>query len=108
MYEAVIDLAGPRPRIAYLRDITLLATTAIMAVNASLDRDETEPEEKFEGLYEEDEAVSFMTANDEAGPAADTETADIDDPFAGPGAGADTPPPKATPSRRRIGRWRGG
>ena len=35
IYEAVIDLSAPAARIAYLRDITLLQTTALLASNAS-------------------------------------------------------------------------
>jgi DNA uptake protein ComE-like DNA-binding protein len=39
-YEAVIDLSSSRPRVAYLRDITLLAETAAIAAEA---RSRTEP-----------------------------------------------------------------
>ena len=40
IYEAVIDLSDPGPRIAYLRDISLLSVTAKLAANASLDQDD--------------------------------------------------------------------
>jgi DNA uptake protein ComE-like DNA-binding protein len=48
IYEIVVDLSAPRPRIAYLRDITLLQTAAVLAVNASSAMDEEdEPSELF-------------------------------------------------------------
>lgn len=36
VWEMVIDLSGARPRIAYLRDISMLETSAILAANVSL------------------------------------------------------------------------
>jgi DNA uptake protein ComE-like DNA-binding protein len=123
VYEAVFDLAASPPRVAYLRDITLLETTALIAsgVPAS-DEDDAEEfaaDEPAGGEHRGEE----QPLDDEEGAAdepsgaapADEEPAD-DAPPGGPPA-AETPPadapsdpapaePAPAPSRQRIGRWR--
>ena len=122
IYEVVIDLSAPRPRVAYLRDITLLQTTAMLAANASssaLD-DPGDDEQPFA-----DEVVTLDGGGSDAGelesvsdasePAFGADLADADMPRA-PGGVADgrrsrrlspTTPrsPSAASDRKRIGRW---
>ena len=43
MYEAVIDLSSPEPRIAYLRDITQLQNTVRIAASSAASAQELEP-----------------------------------------------------------------
>ncbi|MCZ6543407.1 MAG: hypothetical protein O6768_07045, partial [Planctomycetota bacterium] len=95
IYEAVIDLSAPRPRVAFLRDITLLQTTAVLAVNASLDH--VESSRRFAATDNEPsdyDAVATAGAGADSGPFEDDVTV--------------TPTSSAKPGRRRIGRWIGG
>jgi DNA uptake protein ComE-like DNA-binding protein len=136
VYEVVIDLSAPRPRIAFLRDITWMrATTRIAgAIGPEADEEwETDPD--GEPAAPDDEPV-----DDEAG-YADEEYAEADDlgpaddAYSDLGSGdfgdlpgaeqpggpeavslggaddtaADAPPPgPAAPARSRIGRWTAG
>ncbi len=105
IWEAVIDLAAPSARVAYLRDVTLLETAAIIASNASLAMDEEldweedwwveEVEEPDEDVIDEgDEEPDQEPGLEEDGEVEpDTEEPPADDE-AGKGA--------------RIGRWKPG
>ena len=42
IYEVVLDLSSPRPRIAYLREVTWLRTAAMIAANVDTDTQDTE------------------------------------------------------------------
>ena len=125
IYEAVIDLSAPRPRVAFLRDITLLQTTAMLAVNASLDH--VESSRRFAATSAEPsdyDAVASAGAGADNGPLEDDVAAGDDQLFSdgsaeGPaqfgedvsdrdGDVADSPTSSAKPGRRRIGRWIGG
>ncbi len=123
IYEVVIDLSAPRPRVAYLRDITLLQTTAILAAGAAADRfdDQRDDEQPFA-----EEVVTLDGGGSEAG--ALESLNDVSEPTFGADLveGDDTPPaldgmaggrrgrrsspttPRsqfATSGRKRIGRW---
>ncbi|MHC5114558.1 MAG: hypothetical protein ACYTGP_09045 [Planctomycetota bacterium] len=132
IYEAVIDLCAPTPRIAYLRDVTLLETTArIAAASAPEDdpfaRDEMpsrdidpetalddasadelfggDPEDPFEG------ATGAAAPVDSAGraPALPDPTGAArgdDDPSGASSSGGAAAPSGS--ARQRIGRWRSG
>ncbi len=134
--EAVIDVAGPTPRIAYLRDLTLYETAARVRTAALEAREDeydafAEPEGEFavsaageerrnNGAEEAELEGGFWPESDNS---ADTETGDNPPPIGEdgadrPSAGADTDEPRsegasARPPRprsnrdRRIGRWRG-
>ena len=72
IYEAVIDLSAPRPRVAYLRDITLLETTALLASNASLgavEEEEADVEAEMSGI--EGDAPADGAEEEETGLAVD-------------------------------------
>ncbi len=123
IYEAVIDLSAPRPRVAYLRNITLLQTTATLAANVgsgALD-DPLDGEQPFG-----DEVVTLDGGGD-ADPGLNP-FGDMGDPYPGDEpagepfslAGAEegsadrqrgptesSAQPK-TNSRKRIGRWTSG
>jgi DNA uptake protein ComE-like DNA-binding protein len=78
VYEAVIDLSGPQPRVAYLRDVTLLNAAAALC----LELPPPEPQEPLRGGGADDRAPE---------PAA--------------GDGAPDAGQEPLPARRRIGRW---
>ena len=123
IYEAVIDLSAPRPRVAYLRNITLLQTTATLAANAgsvALD-DPLDGEQPFG-----DEVVTLDGGGD-ADPGL-TRFSDMGDPYPGDesagepfsldgaedgltdrqrGPTESSAQPK-TGRRKRIGRWTSG
>ena len=92
IYEAVIDLSAPRPRLAYLREMSLFATTVQIAANVEIDPDDKErwPEAQPEQTQsrEFDEVIE----------------PDPDTPM--PVAGSTGSEPDAR--TRRIGRWLGG
>lgn len=72
IFEAVIDLSAPQPRVAYLRDITMLQTAALLAASA--------PAAGAEGqspLYD-DEPAGWSSGDDDA--LADDEAEAWDEP----------------------------
>ncbi|TVQ55848.1 MAG: hypothetical protein EA377_02845, partial [Phycisphaerales bacterium] len=112
LYEAVIDLAGTTPRLASLREITMLPIAATLALSAEW----IEDDEFDEPWWEEDEATDEAII--EAGPDADPEAAlemegdplpPMDDEtveeetMMEEGAGGESPP---NGGRTRPGRWR--
>jgi DNA uptake protein ComE-like DNA-binding protein len=136
VYEVVIDLSAPRPRVAFLRDITWMGATALIAGAVDSGRDDAWEQQEEAQAGVEGEAP----AADEAEPP-DEEYADADDlglgaaPDGGldggdsgdmPGAeqpggseavslggagdtAADAPSSQsAAPVRSRIGRWTAG
>ena len=101
--ELVIDLAGPKPRIAYLRDITLLRDAALMALEAISPVDST---------FDEPAAVQ---ADVEPAPSPGADPASRPAPPArsrapgrSDGENDAQPTPSETEGPRRIGRWTGG
>lgn len=114
VFEAVIDLAAPRARVAYLRDITLLRAAAMLVAaerpGNRLARDWYEEEERFAleedaapmghglGLNDDDDFdVMDWPDEEESWP-----TDDLADEVNGV-LSSDAPT-----SRQRLGRWRGG
>jgi len=77
VYELVVDLSSPRPRLAYLREITWLRTTALIAANTGVTDTPDTPDTTMQP--QDTDAVPTDEANDAAGP--------------------------DTGSRTRIGRW---
>ena len=123
IYEVVIDLSAPRPRVAYLRDVTMLETACTLALNASLDEIEwsSPPELGEDELLDPQETRLLAAETDDGewdvGPAAgSTPFDDVDESMIGEppdpldsGAGAPVAPASAPPpQRRRIGRWQTG
>ncbi len=117
VYEFVVDLSSPRPRLAYLREITWLRSTALIAAHST-----------FEGADDDagiDDA-GIEDAEPQDGPADPDDTPFSGDPPFGeqPRLDEAVPPdeagaePTAAPSRRaapaarqagrRIGRWTAG
>ena len=101
--ELVIDLAGPKPRIAYLRDITLLRDAALMALEANSTEEST---------FSEPEAVQ---ADVEPAPSAGTQPASRPTtsarpraPGRGDGENDTQPAPSEPRGPGRIGRWTSG
>jgi DNA uptake protein ComE-like DNA-binding protein len=95
IYEVVLDLSDTRTRVAYLRDITLLQTSAAIALSMESAAIDAEP-----GLDDE--------PDDRASPMPDDEVADDDaivEPLDDPSAPTSDPEADAPPRRRRIGRW---
>jgi DNA uptake protein ComE-like DNA-binding protein len=125
IYEVVIDLSAPRPRVAYLRDITLLQTTATLAAGAAVDRfdDRLDDEQPFA-----DEVVTLDGGGSAAGELeslpdvsesafgddlADADMPPAPDGVAGGRRGRRSSPTRprsqsAASGRKRIGRWIGG
>lgn len=117
VFEAVFDLAGPeqRPRVAYLRDVTYLRATAMLALADSpgnsngrdwYDEVERPWAEPAIGGLEEDAALLDWPDEEESWPTDDL--ADDIDIGAPSEALPEAPADNAPPSRRRLGRWRGG
>jgi len=132
IYEVVIDLADPRPRVAYLRDVSLLTTATALAVSVEeaggdfRERDDRtrdaafaddDPAAAAEGETPDDE-WSMDTELDFGGGEFDLGADPLDfggDDFMGddePGASSDPeagePASSSAPERgrrRRIGRW---
>lgn len=100
IYEAVIDLAAPRPRIAYLRDVTMMRTAAMLVSTQegnSLTREWYEEQERWaEPAPEEDTALTDWP---------DEEVSWQIDDLADEREQA--LPLEAEPTRQRLGRWRG-
>jgi len=69
VYEAVIDLASPQPRIAYLRDVTMLSDTVQIA--STIDR--AQPTEEEDELVDHDESDDDGTTDEDAAPDRDTD-----------------------------------
>jgi hypothetical protein len=122
IYEVVIDLSAPRPRVAYLRNITLLQTTATLAARAAVDRfdDRLDDEQPFaDEVVTLDgggsEARELESLSDASEPAFGADLADADMPPAPDGVAggrrgrrsSPTTPrsPSAASGRKRIGRW---
>ena len=122
IYEVVIDLSAPRPRVAYLRDITLLQTTALLAAGAAVDRfdDHLDDEQPFaDEVVTLDgggsEASELESLSDAGEPAFGADLTDADMPPAPGGVAGGrrdrrsrptTPRSQsATSDRKRIGRW---
>jgi hypothetical protein len=107
IHEMVIDLAGPRPRIAYLRDITLLQDAALMALQAS----QAEP-----AAFSADEAAAVLepTVEDDSParlPATSQPSAAAPEDVAATRAAEDEGAPDAgdgPPRQPRVGRWTSG
>ncbi|MHC4107038.1 MAG: ComEA family DNA-binding protein [Planctomycetota bacterium] len=106
IYEAVIDLAAPKARVAYLRDISLLQVTARVAANAPPDEMEADgelpdPELNETGDPWPDDEADLASADSMGGD-------DLDDGFASADAANDPETAASSPveeSSRRIGRW---
>jgi DNA uptake protein ComE-like DNA-binding protein len=138
VYEAVIDLSAPRPRVAFLRDVTWMRATALIANAVDRDSDGdlepefddqgSEPDENGSGdeefrddgdLGPADEALDEM-GGDMGGESGGDDLGDMSPPEQPQGPppvspiGADdsataAPPPKpVVPPRSRIGRWTAG
>ncbi len=104
IYEAVIDLSAPKPRVAYLRDITMLQSAARVAANAT--------PAPAPGITEDPDDALREPFMDEPAPLDDPDPgfgATIDDPrtdqMNDPSPAPPSSPAAATPSRRRLGRW---
>ncbi len=106
IYEAVIDLAAPKARVAYLRDISLLQVTARVAVNAppgEMDAEDELPVPLLDewGMPLPDGAAGLASADSTGGE-------DLDDAFASADAANDPETVASSPVEepgRRIGRW---
>ena len=112
--ETVIDLSAPRPRVAYLRDITLLPTTAWLALEAShsgeLSAQKTgddEPPAQEDLPADADDQALDENPLDLGDPAMNEPFRSSDAPASD--ASEDSRPPKSQPeTQRRLGRWLGG
>ncbi len=107
IYEAVIDLSAPKPRVAYLRDITMLQTAARVAANAT-----PAPAPGTPGSFDDLADVPPEAFMDEPAPLDDPDPgfgADLDDSrpdqMNDPSSAPPSSPAAATPPRRRLGRW---
>lgn len=125
--EAVIDLADPSPRVAYLRDITMLqmsATLALAASDAWIDDAAAVPATSDDLMTLDDLSMDPMEplpGDDIEGPMFDDGLGDPDeafednmgdpgDPEEAAGGGNETPSSAENDKRTdpRIGRWRSG
>jgi len=107
VYEVVVDLSSPRPRLAYLREITWLRSTALIAANMTLDDAQppdppTDPPADAEGTpFSGDPAFGEQPRPDEAVSPFEAGA----EPMAAP---SQRTAPSAKPAGRRIGRWTAG
>ncbi len=137
VYEAVIDLSSPQPRVAYLRDITMLETAIALRHLSPPPPDDEEPEAEDSEIEREAEAEGaaagspsrFSSRRDASGrlidratfaPDPGDRTAPSPDPTYDAGDGGDEADDRggssatsgAAPSGQRtvrpIGRWTGG
>ncbi|MHC4786802.1 MAG: hypothetical protein ACYTE6_12670, partial [Planctomycetota bacterium] len=129
VYEVVIDLSAPRPRVAYLRDVTWMRATARIAAAVDFEPEEdleAEPADVRAARPEAEDAGGENAAAADPGPAAeplaDMGGDDLDpvpafeqpaglEPVSPDGAGppaAVAAPSPAAPDRARIGRWTAG
>jgi len=130
VYEAVIDLSSPQPRVAYLRDITMLETAIALrhlapspVSEADHEDEHSEPAENPEEGEAPESPSRFSERRDASGRLIDRptfDTPDTDDatppppeaPYDGRDEG-DSPPPEtggnSPPARqvKPIGRWTG-
>ncbi len=103
VYEVVVDLSSPRPRLAYLREITWLRSTALIAAHSILDDDEPPdpPADPDDTPFSGDPAFGEQPRPDEAV-----------SPFEAGAKPTDAPSqrtaPSVRPAGRRIGRWTAG
>jgi DNA uptake protein ComE-like DNA-binding protein len=112
IHELVIDLAGPQPRIAYLRDVTLLEDAALIALEASQREPAAFTAEAAPGAMEtiepEDDASErgspTSRPNRNSAPARPAATRSDDAGSRSPDEGAEEQG-AAPASPRRIGRW---
>ncbi len=112
IYDVVYYLSSPRPRIAYLREVTWLRTAALIAANVEPDDDATDP---LDDLDDPDDLVDPVEQDPTA---TATPASSVDDPFFGdeameeqPRLGEAVPSTEAepaTPAGKRIGRWTAG
>jgi DNA uptake protein ComE-like DNA-binding protein len=101
--EVIIDLSSPRPRVAYLREVTLLRAAAVFLASESPEEVDGNPTNAFNDADERGSGAPPDGASAEAGlvrpPPATT---------GGPPS-AEQPPPAeagaANPVHRRTGRW---
>lgn len=111
IWEAVIDLSSPQPRVAYLRDISVLQAAAQIALEATLSQPsdfEPQSEEAVDSAAADESPADEEPAEAEdesADPAESNDSAEAKDDQAKEAAPTTQPQPK---SRRRIGRWIGG
>ena len=115
VYEAVIDLADPRPRLGYLREITMLQTASTLAAALELEAEVAaaiEPDPVESELADLDDLMSTSDLlEDMLGPAGDG-MLEIEPPIEETPWPADEPaespgPPVAAPDTGtpRVGRW---
>ncbi|MHC4948894.1 MAG: helix-hairpin-helix domain-containing protein [Planctomycetota bacterium] len=101
VWEAVIDLADTPPRVAELRDVTLLDLAAALALEMPEPEDEPASEDEVDGPGGEPDDDAR-----DADDAGDADAAPTTGPDRDPGPGAATPAPPEPPAERgRPGRW---
>ena len=110
VYEVVVDLSAPRTRLAYIREITWLRSTALIAADATgrdaeagfedAERPDV-PTDPDDLPFSRDPEISGQPRPDEAVPPLEADP----DPTAAPSQRA---APPARQAGRRIGRWRAG
>lgn len=121
VYEAVIDMSAPRPRIAYLRDISQLETASrLYEAESESDIDteapiEDEPsatDETESRLPEEDDMTDIDDSETDSLSPPPDDTEREGDPLLSPDEGPLTPPETDdspdVPPVEPVGRWRGG
>ena len=109
IFEVVIDLSSPKPRVAYMRDISVLQAAAQIALEAT----RTEPQ--FDIAQAPETGVSESLSEEAAPEASDAETVEpglAASPDPQPADATQAPPASAKPAApataRRIGRWLNG
>ena len=112
VYEIVVDLSAPRPRLAYLREITWLRSTALIAAHAAVEDAGVEraepqdvaadPADPADTPFSDDPAFGEQPRPDEAVSPFEAGA----DPMAAPSQR--TTAPSGKPAGRRIGRWTAG
>lgn len=104
VWEAVIDLADPQPRLAYLRDVTMLQTTAMIAANLGV----IESDDPWPPEADEEEEITNEGANEGAEFASGSDDVPAEPAPDDQDAGAterNEPNERNEGSSQRIGRW---
>ncbi len=124
IYEVVVDLSSPEPRIAYLRDVTWLRLANQLIANGvdnhleePFDRDESSRVDDEDSLDSKSEGGSFEDSDDHMNPSKKSnqepnDARDVDDPMETESRNGSRRTTGQTPEQRvrtPVGRWnRGG
>jgi hypothetical protein len=105
--EAVIDLSAPRPRIAYLRDISQLQTTARIAASSS-EQNEFAPIEPLQDSQQQPTTAPESAQGDSENGSDEPAASQPEQPATQPQEPTTRPSGAQGKTRSKVGRWKAG